>query len=260
MNGNMKKQIDSTIEKLFFNYTLENIRYIRYVHGYFFKNEHIRFVYDVIRNEYMLSDKNTEFNLSIKEVMALIKMYDEKDFIEQGFIKALFKINLEEYTEDFVMKRYEPWIKSNLMLNGLMKSYEAMRDVNVIDEDTVDKALTDIKENIDSALTVKLRRGDIGLDFDNVEDHNQLLEHNKITSGFPTFDMITEGGFDRKTLTIFMGAPGAGKCCSYDTVIHIRNKNTKEVLTLTIGEYYDMMKIEYDGKNINPSYPEPEVQ
>lgn len=247
----MTTNIDSNVEKLFFNFALTKPVFLKHVHGYFFKNEHIAFIYNVIRNEFMQSDNTVEFSLSPKEIQAMVKMYDEKDFIDKGFIKALLKIDLSEYKDDFIMKRFDPWVKSNLALNGLMESYEAMRNINVTDDKGVEKALNKIKTNINDALSVKLVKGDIGLDFDNIDDHDQHLEHNKISSGFETFDTITEGGFDRKTLTVFMGAPGSGKCTSYDTLISIRNKTTNEIISISIGEYYDMMKAKYIGKNIN---------
>lgn len=208
---NMITNIDSNIEKLFFNFTLSKPMYLRHVHGYFFKNEHIAFIYNVIRNDFMSSDASVEFNLTTKEVIAMVRMFDDKDFIDNNFIKALLKIDLSEYKEDFIMKRYEPWVKSNLVLNGLMNSYESIRNINVTDIDDVEKSLNKIKRNINDALDVKLKKGDIGLDFDNLDDHDQRLEHNKISSGYDTFDTITDGGFDRKTFTVFMGSPGSGK-------------------------------------------------
>lgn len=255
----MNTSVDSNTEKIFFNFTILNPQYIRYVHGYFFKNEHIKFVYDSIRNDFMQSDKNLEYSLSQKEIISLVKMYDEKDFVERDFIKSLLKYNPDDYTDEFVMKRYEPWVRANSLLNGLMNSYESMRDINIIDLDTVEKALGDVRRNIDTALDISLKQGNIGLDFDDIDAHDQQLEVNKISSGFDSIDQILDGGFDRKTINFWMGAPGTGKCSDFLTKIQVRNKNTEQTMEISIGEFYEMMKVKYNGKNINPSYPEPEV-
>jgi len=46
------------------------------------------------------------------------------------------------------------------------------------------------------------------------------------------------------------GANGAGKCVCADTPIKIRNKKTGAVLTMTIGEFYQMQRA---GGRGNPS-------
>lgn len=214
----MTNTVDSNTEKLFFNWILANPLYFKYVHGNFFKNELITYVYNVIRNEYMSTNQGSDFSLTTNEIITMVKLYDDKDKCDKDFIKALLKIDLSKFGDEFVMKRFEPWVKSNSMLHGLMNSYESMRDINVTDYDSVENALNKIKNNINDALSIKLKKGNIGLDFDNLDDHNQDLEHNKIPSGYDTYDQITEGGFDRKTLNVFMGAPGTGKSLTLQNI------------------------------------------
>lgn len=241
----MNTSVDSNTEKIFFNFTILNPQYIRYVHGYFFKNEHIKFVYDSIRNDFMQSDKNLEYSLSQKEIISLVKMYDEKDFVERDFIKSLLKYNPDDYTDEFVMKRYEPWVRANSLLNGLMNSYESMRDINIIDLDTVEKALGDVRRNIDTALDISLKQGNIGLDFDDVDAHDQQLEVNKISSGFDSIDQILDGGFDRKTINFFMGAPGTGKSLTLNNLaVNMANEGYNVgFVTLELSEKKTLKRI-----------------
>lgn len=35
---------------------------------------------------------------------------------------------------------------------------------------------------------------------------------------------------------------GAGKCVSHDTLINIRNKSTGEIISIPIGDFYEMVK------------------
>lgn len=41
---------------------------------------------------------------------------------------------------------------------------------------------------------------------------------------------------------LVMGSRQSGKCCTYETMIKIRNKKTGEILEIPIGEFHDMVK------------------
>ena len=199
----------SNLEKIFFNWILKHPQYIKIIHGFYFENEYIQFIYDCIRNEYLASeDKEVPGN---KEIVALTKQYDKTDNIDIPVIKALLKIDWKDYREEFVKPRFEAWVKYNSLTNGLLNSYENLNGIDKTDLTKIDEALGNIRFNIDEALNVSLEKGTLGLDFDDPDSHDQELELNKITSGYQCFDEITDGGFDRKTLTVYMGAPGSGK-------------------------------------------------
>jgi len=241
--------ITSNLEKIYFNWILLNADFFKTVHGYFFENDDIKFIYDCIRNEFLASDDDTV--PSKKEIINLVKIYDENNTIEVAFIKSLLKFDKNDFRDDFIKPRFSAWVKSNYLLNGLLNSYEKIAKIDKTDLSQVEEAINDIKFNIDEATSVQMEKSDIGLDFDDVDAHDQELEVNKITSGFKTFDTITDGGWDRKTLNLFMGAPGSGKCSHYDTKIIVRNKNNGEIKTIKIGDYYNKMAKKYKGKNIN---------
>lgn len=199
----------ANIEKLFMNWVLKNPEHFKNVQGYFFENEDIKFVYNCIRNEYMGStDKIVPGK---KEIYNLVKLYDKTDKIQADFIKALLKIDWEEYREEFVVPRFKGWILSNSLINGLVDSIEDVKGLDKCDYNKVQEAVSKVRIKIDDAVNIQLDKGSIGLDFDDPEAHDQDLEHNKITTGYKCLDTITEGGWDRKTLNCLMGGPGAGK-------------------------------------------------
>lgn len=208
--------ITSNLEKIYFNWILLNPDYFKKVHGYFFENDNINFIYDAVKTEFLSYEGDVV--PTKKEIFNIVKINDTNDTIDGNFIKALLKYNEKDYTENFVKPKFEAWVKSNYLINGLLSSYEEMTEIDKTNLEQVDEAINKIKLNIDEATGVKLDKVDIGLDFDDPESHDQDLERNKITSGFETFDNITDGGWDRKTLNFFMGSPGVGKSLTLQNV------------------------------------------
>jgi len=199
----------TNLEKIFFNWILKYPEYFKNVYGYYFENEDIKFVYDCIKNEYLSStDKIVPKQ---KEIISLVKLYDKENKITTDLIKALLKIDFDEYRDEYVAPRFKSWVYYNSTISGLMDSYEDIKGLDKTDFNKVQEAISKVRENIDNAINIQLDKGSLGLDFDDPESHDQELEVNKITSGFKCFDAITEGGFDRKTFNVFMGSPGSGK-------------------------------------------------
>lgn len=199
----------SILEKVFFNWVLKNPEQIKNVHGYYFEHEVIQFVYNCIRNEYMISeDKQIPSN---KEIIALTKSMDHKDQYDIAIIKSLLKIDWKDYRDEFVKPKFKSWVLYNSITNGLLNSYESINGIDKTDINKIEQAISNIRTSMDDSLNVQVEKGSLGLDFDDPEAHDQQLEINKITSGYKCFDEITNGGFDRKTFNVFMGAPGSGK-------------------------------------------------
>lgn len=208
----------SNLEKIFFNWILLNPENFKYVHGYFFENENIKFIYDSIRNEYLSNINKDDVVPSKKEIINIVQLYDTKNTIETNFVKSLLKFEKDDIRDVFIKPKFEAWVKSNILLNGLLDSYEKIAGIDKTNLDEVDNIISFIKNNMENSTSVKLEKTDIGLDFDDLDAHDQLEEQNKITSGYKTFDTITHGGWDRKTLNMFMGAPGSGKSMTLQNI------------------------------------------
>jgi virulence-associated protein VapD len=230
----------SELEKVFMNWVLKTPEHFKNVKGYYFENEDIKFVYDIIRNEYMGSlDKIVP---SKTEILTLVKLFDKTDKIQSDFIRALLKIDWDKYRDEFVVPRFKAWVLSNSAITGLVDSYEKINNLDKTNINNVQEVISDIRGIIDDSFNIQLDKGSIGLDFDDVESHNQELEVNKITSGFPCFDKITEGGWDRKTFNVLMGGPGSGKCCINLTKITVKNKRTGEIKEVDMETFFSMTR------------------
>jgi len=199
----------SNIEKLFMNWVLKKPEHFRNVQGFYFENEDIKFVYNCIREEYMGStDKVVPGK---KEIYNLVKLYDKDDKIPLDFIKALLKNDWDEFRPEFIEPRFKAWVLSNSTINGLVDSIDDIKGLDKTDYNKVQEAVSKVRLKIDNAINIQLEKGSIGLDFDDEDAHDQDLEANKITTGYPCLDAITEGGWDRKTFNVLMGGPGSGK-------------------------------------------------
>lgn len=230
----------SNIEKLFMNWVLKNPEHFKNVQGYFFENEDIKFVYNCIRNEYLSStDKIVPSKM---EIYNLVQLYDKTDKIPLDFVKALLKIDWDEFRPEFIEPRFKAWVLSNSTINGLVDSIENIRGLDKTDFNKVQEAVSKVRTTIEDAINIQLDKGSIGLDFDDENAHDQELEVNKITSGFPCFDTITEGGWDRKTFNVLMGGPGSGKCTFSSTEIKIKNKYTGEIKTISMEAFFALTR------------------
>lgn len=199
----------SNIEKLFMNWVLKNPEHFKNVKGFFFENEDIKFVYNCIRNEYLgSSDKIVP---SKKEIYNLVQLFDKDDKIPLDFIKALLKVDWEEYRAEFIEPRFKAWVLSNSTINGLIDCIDDVKNLDKTDFTKVQEAVSNVRLKMDDAINIQLDKGSIGLDFDDPDAHDQELDINKITTGYPCMDKITEGGWDRKTFNVLMGGPGSGK-------------------------------------------------
>lgn len=206
----------ANLEKIFFNWILKNPEHFKNVQGFYFENEDIKFVFDVVRNEYLTSsDKIVPGKL---EITNLVKLYDTQDKISLDFIKALLKIDFSEYRDEFVQPRFKAWVLSNSTIAGLVNSIEDIKGLDRTDYNKVQEAVSKVRTKIEDAINIQLEKGSIGLDFDDPDSHDQELAINKITTGYPCIDQILEGGWDRKTLNVWMGSPGSGKSLTMQNI------------------------------------------
>jgi len=83
-------------------------------------------------------------------------------------------------------------------------------------------------------VKVKLEK----LDDLNIDD--SLFESMETGTVFDKF-CSSEGGIQRGTNVMAVGAPGIGKCVRHNSMIKVKNKTTGEILELTIKEFHEMI-------------------
>ena len=108
----------SSLEKVFFNYILNNRKYFELVRPYFFKNSEIQFVYGIIR-EYMIKNNDAKAP-SPKQILDMVTLEDKEGLITKDILKSILQVNLAEYDEkNFIEPKFNAWVLTNrLKKNG----------------------------------------------------------------------------------------------------------------------------------------------
>jgi hypothetical protein len=228
------------IEKIFFGYILQNKKYFHIIDAYFFKNNEIQFVYEVLRN-YMLKDSDVQLP-SPKQILEMINLEDKDGLITKDILKSMLSVDLNDYDEDnFIIPRFNAWILSNRLKAGTVDIVEETRNLDAINDfDTTLLTANKIKEIVEqmSSLNFINDDDDMGSDFDDVEAHVQDSAKFKVKSGFATLDHMLGGGWDIGTLNMLMGETNSGKCFFGNSKLEIRNKKTGEIINITAEKIF----------------------
>lgn len=201
------------IEKIFFSFILQNRKYFHIIEPYYFKNNEIQFVYNVIR-EYILTDNDIEMPRP-KQILEMVSLEDKDGMITKEILKAMLTVDLSEYDEEnFIIPRFNAWILSNRIKAGAVDIIEETRNLDDISDfdSTVITAnkIKDIVEDMSSTSFVD-DTDDMGSDFDDAEAHVQDTSRFKIKSGYETLDHMLGGGWDIATLNMLMAETNGGK-------------------------------------------------
>lgn len=201
------------IEKIFFGYILQNKKYFPIVEGFYFKNNEIQFVYNIIRT-YMLQGSNIEIP-SPKQILEMVSLEDRDGLITKEILKSMLTVNLGEYDElNFIIPRFNAWILSNKIKAGTVDIIDETRNLDgIVDLDGTMDTVNKIKTIVDNMSNTNFlgEEDDLGSDFDNVESHIQDTAKFKVKSGLNTLDHMLGGGWDVGTLNVLMGETNSGK-------------------------------------------------
>jgi hypothetical protein len=240
----MSEKMNVGMEKVFFHHILENPEQFLKVETYFFKNDDIQFIYNVVRNEYVIS-KNKSVPTP-QQILALVKLNDIEKKIADNLVKMLLKGDNSGYgDEEWIEKRFKAWKLSNLTKNNVLKSVEYIRGLEEINYDNVVDVAAKIKNMFNESSIIDNDDSDLGEDFDDPESHKLTDTTKKMSTGWSCMDKILSGGWDQASLNVIMGETNIGKCSSYDTIVEIRNKITNNIEKITIGDFFERIKENY---------------
>lgn len=201
-----------SLEKIFFNYILNNKKYFEIVLPYFFRNSEIQKVYGIVR-EYMM--KNIDANPpSPKQMLDMVSLEDKEGIVTKEILKSILTVNLQEYDEkNFIEPKFNAWVLINRLQTGTVDIIDETRNFDSItDFDRAVEAAGRIRTIVDEMSSTNFAADDdMGSDFDDAEHHHQDSSKFKVKSGFETIDHMLGGGFDIATLIVIMGMTNAGK-------------------------------------------------
>lgn len=201
------------IEKIFFGFILQNKRHFEIVEPFYFKNNEIQFVYNIIR-DYMLKSGNIELP-SPKQILEMVSLEDKDGLITKEILKSILTVNMEDYDEvNFIIPRFNAWILANRIKAGTIDIIDETRNLDGIsDYEATIETVNKIKSIVDHMSNTNFtnEEEDLGSDFDDVESHVQDSSRFKVKSGLATLDHMLGGGWDIGTLNVLMGETNSGK-------------------------------------------------
>lgn len=200
------------LEKVFFNYILQNKKFFDVVKSFFFRNSEIQFVYGVIRN-YMLTSTDPTIP-SNRQILDMITLEDKEGIITKEILRSILQVDLKEYDEkNFIEPRFNAWILGNRLKTGTVDIIEETRGLDSIsDFDKAMEAAARIKSIVDEMSSTNfVDDDDMGTDFDDAESHVQDSSKFKVSCGFETIDFMLGGGWDISTLNVIMAETNNGK-------------------------------------------------
>lgn len=200
------------LEKVFFNYILNNKKFFEIVKPYFFRNSEIQFVYGVIR-EYIIKNNDAVIPTP-RQILDMVTLEDKEGVITKEILKSILQVNLKEYDEkNFIEPKFNAWVLSNRLKTGTVDIIDETRNLdNISDFEKAIEAANKIKLIVDEMSSTNfVQDDDMGSDFDDPEHHVQDTSRFKVKSGFETIDHMLGGGWDIQTLNCIMAETNNGK-------------------------------------------------
>jgi len=200
------------LEKVFFNYILQNKKFFDVVKSFFFRNSEIQFVYGVVRN-YMLTGTDPGIPTN-RQILDMITLEDKEGVITKEILRSILQVDLKEYDEkNFIEPKFNAWILSNRLKTGTVDIIEETRGLDSIsDFEKAIEAAGRIKSIVDEMSSTNFVDDDnLGTDFDDPESHVQDSSKFKVSCGFETIDFMLGGGWDISTLNVIMAETNNGK-------------------------------------------------
>lgn len=236
------------LERIFFNYILKNKKFFEIVKPFFFRNNEIQFVYNIIR-DYIIKGTDTQIP-SPRQILDMVSIEDKNEIISKDILKSILQVDLNEYDDkNFIEPRFNAWVLSNRLKTGTVDIIDETRNLdNISDFEKAIESANRIKSIVnDMSSTNFIQDDDMGSDFDNVDCHIQDSSKYKIPSGFDTLDHMLGGGWDIQTLNCIMAETNNGKCFFYDGHISVRNIDTYEEKSIKIGKIFSDISKRHDN-------------
>ena len=126
------------LEKVYFNYILNNKKFFHVVKPFFFRNSEIQFVYGVIRN-YMLTGSDPKIPTP-RQILDMVSLEDKEGIITKSILKSILQVDLREYDEkNFIEPQFNGWVLSNRLKTGTVDIIDETRNLDSISN--FDKAI-----------------------------------------------------------------------------------------------------------------------
>lgn len=247
-------------EKLFFNYSLVNPKYLTVTRDGFYSSKELDILAYLARKFY---EKFKE-TPSKEQLKLLVQNSNKaKDVITDNIVDLVFDSNIGDYEQDWLQNTAESWIKWRAFDNSLLDGIEFIK-TSKVNPDNVDSIIGKFKELITERNRLNFDK-DLGLDFFNPEHHYQNPE-DKIASGKNFVDAVTSGGYDKCSLVVYAGEQNIGKSIwlandaanfvkmGYNTAFISAEMKGSKVIKRVGANLLDISMSEYDKYSADKNY------
>lgn len=225
------KMVSAHLEKIFFHNIMSNAAYMDVARESFFDEPILKKVFPPIKEFW---DKYRE-KPTLAQTMELIKMKGLDKDLTPSQLETAWDCDLDRYEASWLQEHTETFIEYKNLDTSVTDLVRYLRTTPVNTEN--------IKDVVDSAKRMVVDRNNIDFNFNEGSDffdpkyHKQPTKHT-FSSGYPYIDLVGDGGFSAKTLTIFLGQAKVGKCCHGDEYITVRNRKTGNVKKIKIKDFH----------------------
>jgi len=201
----------------------------------FFEEPVLKSVFPVVKEFW---DKYRE-TPTLSQTIEIVKMKGVDKDVTAGQLQTLWDCDLGTYDDAWLEENTETFIEYknlDVSVTDLVR-YLRTTPVNV----------ENIKDVVDNAKRMVVDRNNIdfnfeeGSDFFNPASHKQMT-HSTFSSGYDYIDLVGDGGFSAKTLTVLLGQAKVGKCFYHSEYIYVRNKKTQKVEKIKIGDLHENLQ------------------
>jgi len=221
-----------------FKYLITHPIYVKYVEKGFFPTA-VDKVFTRVSNHYetygTMPTEATALELCRPDIEA--ELYDE------GLVHVLFSADISDIDPKWLEDHVQDWIRQQRLYIRLKKANDLFKDRTIDKADVsghYEDSVTEIADIVNSSKDIDFNFQP-GLDFFDPNSHIQERS-DKLASPYAYLNRVTQGGYDNKTLNVYLGASNVGKCFTGDTHIRIRHDLTGEVFETTAEEFYRMLK------------------
>lgn len=129
--------------------------------------------------------------------------------ISSGAFNIIADYDLSQYTKAFVYEYINAFVmfgNLNSTISGMLSHLKSQK----IDPKNINEVLEYVRNEIGAKLSIDLTDNTMGLDLFDLDSHIQIKK-NTTKTGFDFLDRVLGGGWEPKTLVVFMGRPKIGK-------------------------------------------------
>lgn len=248
------------LENIVFHYCIQSVERVQAVNGDIFDNSYIRAAFRLTKafiSEYatLPFDYSEGGDLSGSQLIEFAHKHkyiaeinrQEKAEVNyrhfQNNLGNLLGYSIKDFSVDYVKQVSDRYIEWNTFLLGLQKTNDFVSSQEP-DVKNIPTLISKAKSIFITGTDVEVREEPV-FDFWDAESHRVIEENTaKMSTGWRTIDQVLGGGWEKGTLNHFWGSPNTGKCSRTDTLLSLKKKSTGELVTITIGDFFDYIKRE----------------